>query len=280
MKFYLLKLKKIMTNFETIRKYFMNFKSMGLAHIDFKTRASGFLSPNGASRIKKAIELWPSLTPEEVNKLMEEFNSYSNKIEEMVNKAQEAKTPVLSGASDSIREFVQRIKTDAQPFIEEQKKSIDKHLRDLYEQIQSLIREGGRKAFNAKYAPDVFGDWKKEQKFYNSLVYKLSNIDNVMPIIQKQTSAYEQGEYHKIEHMFHRLVKKYPQIKQYTLKNARTSGGSLEYVMTGVDDSGETYTINTSTIGAGGYNIQIFHFRWIMSVTDSNGKTVKINTGK
>ena len=74
--------------------------------------------------------------------------------------------------------------------------------------------------------------------------------------------------------MFYRLKYKFPNIVEFKfndfIKSLRTG---FEFFVDGYDSDGVIYNISTQTIFAGGWNIQIFHMRWLMEVT-INGERV------
>jgi hypothetical protein len=272
-----------MEPFEKIRRFFSSVGNNGYRIV---LRRSGYASTNDADRTKFAVENWDKLTPEQIQQLRDEFKIPTYLVEVLVAKRQ-AKVDQKNVAQTSPNSaMINKMLETIEPVIKEGEVKLAEQMRKQKIHIDKEYKTLSSAEFDQKYGKKIMSSYKQGEfyyemyNFYNSLLGKLLTSKDITPLIEKAQKAYRDGEVSKVHRLWYNLGKKYPTLNNFVLINAPVIYGDIEFVMTAFDDAGETYTITTNTIVAGGYNIQVAHYRWLMHVKSSKGKVMKITSGK
>ena len=209
-----------------------------------------------------------------MNKLTE------NKLRKVIRRIikEEMNLPTFDIYNEAVEEVQEKIK----PFIEDGKKEIKEEVYRIEKEIRKEYEELDADEFAEKYREKIQyrgGRYFKGVKFKNSLRGKLlfgrpGDREKIITRLQKE---FEQKENSKVESLFFKLKKKYPNITQFQdfqFEKGYTDG--VKFNFTGSDNDNNTYDIHTYTIVVDGYNIQTPVLQWLMSVKDQRGKKVTI----
>lgn len=255
------------------------WKNQGITPNQIKFRGGGRFSTADADIAKALLNKWDNFSHSEQQALKGDYPDYINYLEQK-RKEKEEKT---SGKKEnkSINEIITKIHKEIDPHIKKQEQEISEKMKKRYEFIHNEKDTLSNEEFTKKYGEEIRSSYGGRSyysldKFRRSLLGRLLIEKSPNDLIEKYQSAYREKEEGKVVSLFRKLQEKYPQIEKYKYVSSSTSIDGLEFALTGWDNEQNKYTINTNTITAGGYNIQILHLRWLMRVTDQNGKSVKI----
>lgn len=260
------------------------------------------ISSATAYQTKLLIDLLPELTPEELAELEGmsytnprsgraiQFKPYIDALKRLSGQQQiKADVKNISQGADQYATLVASIKVKIEDFLIEQEVKIDKKVREGWQYIHNEYKTLSRDEFDKKFGEKKFyraiaGQPQKE--YYSLSMFGASRLgvllqlrqENIPIFIQKAQKAYREKEYGKIDALVYKLKAQYPNLSNFVMTNFRKSIDGIEFILTGDNPDGKV-SIFTQTIYAGGYNIQKLHLRWLMHVSDSQGKKIKIEQG-
>ena len=272
---------------------------------DLKTRGGGRrggISSGAAFQVKALVSLLPRLTPEEVEEIsgmsytsqrtgrVTKFADYVKKIKSLAGE-ETAKTDVkaISTGKDQYAILIAAIKVKIEDFLKEQEVRIDKVIKEDRQRIQDQYKTLPREEFQKKYGDKKFlnmGANQPAKEYYSMIMFQNSRLgvllrlsDANLPLfIEKAQKMYRDKEYGKIDKLIYKLKTRYPNLSNFVMTNYRRGVNGIEFTLTADNPDGQV-SIFTQTIYAGGYNIQRLHLRWLMHVSDSQGKKIKIEQG-
>jgi NADH dehydrogenase/NADH:ubiquinone oxidoreductase subunit G len=268
-----------------------------------KTRGGGRsgISSAAAFQTKVAVELLPQLSDVEIEELNQmkytnrngrtfEFKPYIEHFRKLGGQ-QQAKADVknISQASDEYGNLIKSIKEKIEDFLIEQEAKIDADIKKdwqfIHDAYNSMSREDFVKKFGEKKIQKaMYG--QPEKVYYTINMFYATHLGILLrtkseylpTFITKAQKMYREKEYGKIDKLIYKLKAHYPSLSNFVMTNFRKGVNGIEFTLTANSPDGQV-SIYTQTIYAGGYNIQRLHLRWLMQVSDSLGKKVKIEQG-
>lgn len=229
---------------------------------------------------KYIVDNWNYLTTKQKSELekIETYIPYIERIKEYVIKAGEKNIDFADNAvyMKIIKETIIAI----QPTIDEHKEAIKKRILENQKRILLDKNNLSEIQFNKKW-----GNEEKNHKgeiTYNLTRFKNSiegnllvwDVDDTNKYIKDKQDEYQKNEHGKLSLMFYKLQTRFPNIIDFEfLHVSKDRSGGLEFLIKGYDSDNVIYFIETNTIFAGGYNIQVFHMRWLINVS-VNGKRI------
>jgi hypothetical protein len=277
--------------------------NIGYSPYELKTRGGGRsgISSAVAYQTKTAIEILQQLSPEEVEELNQmkytnrhgktfEFKPYIEQFKRLAGQQQvKQDVKTVSTGKDQYAILIAAIKTKIEDFIVEQETNIDKNIRErwkyIHDQYDTLSHEDFRKKYGDRKVFRAIGN-QPEREYYSIAMFENSQLGVLLrtkaeylpEFITKAQKMYRDKEYGKIDKLIYKLKLKYPNLSNFIMTNYRRGVDGIEFTLTADNPNGKV-SIFTQTIYAGGYNIQRLHLRWLMHVSDSQGKNIKIEQG-
>lgn len=289
------------TNKDKVISWLKDLTNSRVSSTMLKTRAGQGISPATAYKTKMLIDYIQKLTPEEQQEISAmkyvnnsgkeyEFKWYVDSLLRLAGaKKEKVDIKNVGQGADQYSILVKTIKERIEEFLLEQEAKIDNKIREDRRYIQDQHKTLSRVDFlmkfgEKKYMRSVRG--QEPQEYYSLASFEASNFgillrlgESMLPaFILKAQKAYRDKEYGKIDKLVYKLKSKYPNLSNFTLRNYRRGIDGIEFTILADSDNG-VVDIYTQTIYAGGYNIQRLHLRWLMTVSDSTGKRVKIEQG-
>jgi hypothetical protein len=211
---------------------------------------------------------------------VEEYNPYMRMFISFADELKKKEMNKNIDKSEKFSKIISDIKNEIDPIIKEQQEKIKKSIIKSWENINKEYEEIGESNFKQKYGTKRYragGTYyismtDFSMSFLGSLLKKSEKY--LMIDIEGRQKAYKDKEYAKINRLITNLYERYNDIDNIKLINTNRSVNGIEFTMTAnVNDT--NLIINTTTIYAGGYNIQRLHLRWLMNVIDrKTGRTV------
>jgi len=268
-----------------------------------KTRGGGRsgISSAAAYQTKALVDLLPQLSAAEIEELSgmnytnrngRAFN-YKPYIEhfQRLGGEKQVKTDMkqISQATDQYGDLIKQIKEKIEDFLIEQEQKIDADIKKSWEYIRNeyktLSREDFAKKFGEKKVMRAIGNAPAKEYYTLSMfeatrlgILLRTSIERLPEFIAKAQKAYREKEYGKIDKLIYKLKARYPSLANFIMTNFRKGVDGIEFTLTADNPDGKV-SIFTQTIYAGGYNIQRLHLRWLMNVSDAQGKKIKIEQG-
>jgi hypothetical protein len=247
------------------------------------TRNMYRISYSDVSMFKYMMDNFNFLDPEQKSELesVKEYQNYLNRVKEYIIKAGEKDAEFEMAEDEVYKKIINETKIEIQPAIDEHKEEIKEKLLEDQQRIKEKKEELSEDDFIKRYGNKVTdrkGIFVRYDmtKFENSVLGKLLvwSENQTDTYIKQQQDMYQKNEHRKISFLFYKLKTRFPNIIEFKFsgieKRKRTG---LEFWIEGWDKEGVRYFIATNAIFAGGYNIQVYHMRWLMSVS-VDGKQV------
>ncbi len=256
------------------------------------TRRTRDISSNAAYQTKLAVDTFPELSPEDIEELSRkkatfktsgevvEYSEFMQVFERLADNAQAKQDQKnLSTAQDQYGDLVNTIRDRIQEFLDEQYIKIDVDIKKSRQFITTKKNSMSPEEFRETYGEKQYtrrsqgqGYYISMSKFENSKLGVLLRLaDNQLPeFITKAQEGYREAEYHKINKLVYKLKARFPDLSNFIMTAFNKSIDGIEFVLTSDSPQGQV-VIDTSTIYAGGYNIQRLHLRWLMHVSSPQG---------
>jgi len=255
------------------------------------TRRNRDISSNQAYYTKLAVEALPDLTPEDrevINKKkitytesgrVVAFADYLKQFDYLAGEIQNKQDQKnLSTGSDQYAELVNTIRDKIQGFLQEQFVKIDADIKKTKTFITDKHNTMSPEEFQETYGEKIYRRGSQDSFYYSMSRFENSKLgiilrlrDAQMPeFILKAQESYREKEYFKIDKLVFKLKQRFPALQNFVMTNFGSSLDGIEFVISADDPEGKV-VIDTSTIYAGGYNIQRLHLRWLMHVSSPQG---------
>ncbi len=268
-----------------------------------KTRGGGRsgISSATAFQTKVAVELLPQLSDAEIDELSQmkytnrngktfEFKPYIEHFQRLGGQQQvKADIKNIGQATNQYADLIKSIKEKIEDFLVEQEAKIDADIKKdwqfIHDAYNTMSREDFAKKFGEKKVQKAMYD-QPEKIYYSINIFYASHFGILLrtkseylpTFITKAQKMYREKEYGKIDKLIYKLKAHYPSLSNFVMTNFRKGVNGIEFTLIADNPDGKV-SIYTQTIYAGGYNIQRLHLRWLMQISDSLGKKVKIEQG-
>lgn len=249
------------------------------------------ISSNQAYYTKLAVESLPELTPEDrevINKKkitftesgrVVAFADYLKQFDYLAGEIQNKQDQKNIGAGqDQYAKLVKDIREAIEDFLQQQFVKIDADIKKTKTFITDKHNTMSREEFQETYGEKIYRRGSQDSFYYSMSRFENSKLgiilrlpDNKMPeFILKAQESYREKEYFKIDKLVFKLKKRFPDLQNFVMTNFGSSLDGIEFVISADSPEGKV-VIDTSTIYAGGYNIQRLHLRWLMHVSAPSG---------
>jgi len=205
-----------------------------------------------------------------------DFKKYIDRAKTYIIKAGEKN--ITFADSPVYIKIIKEVKEAVQPAIDSYKEEIKKKL--LKKQVDIINEKSTMSVtdFEKKYGNEYIDSKNNIRISMNS--FNMTELGQLLIMdetetnkyIKDQQDDYQEMEYNKIQTLFYRLQTGFPQIIDFKFKDFSWDIKGLEFIINGYDSNDVIYFINTQGISAGGWNIQRWHMRWLMSVWIGNEK--------
>jgi hypothetical protein len=271
-----------MTNKQKVEHTIKRMIERRISPYNLGMRAKIGLSSASAYQTKLCVNMIKDMSKSDVDSLLgvEEYNPYMRMFISFADELKKKEMNKNIDKSEKFSKIISDIKNEIDPIIKEQQEKIKKSIIKSWENINKEYEEIGESNFKQKYGTKRYragGTYyismtDFSMSFLGSLLKKSEKY--LMIDIEGRQKAYKDKEYAKINRLITNLYERYNDIDNIKLINTNRSVNGIEFTMTAnVNDT--NLIINTTTIYAGGYNIQRLHLRWLMNVIDrKTGRTV------
>lgn len=225
---------------------------------------------------KYIVDNWNFLTDEQKSELRKNdaYLPYIERVKEYIVKAGEKN---INFADNSVYiKIINETKIAIQPAIDSHKEVIKENILKKQKSIlldkETLSEIGFAKKWGIETGKEGVYNLIS---FYNSIEGKLLiwNTEDTNKYIKKVQDEYQKKEHDKLSLMFYKIKNRFPNIIDFKFLHTTKDKNGLEFRIKGYDSEKVIYFIETNIIFAGGYNIQVFHMRWLMNVS-VNGKRI------
>jgi hypothetical protein len=270
----------IFVKIKQILNYFVKNKVNAWDLAPRKTKDMYRVSFSNITSFKYIVDNFNFLDSEQKSEIeeTEEYKDYMNRAKTYILKAEEKN---MDFADDSVyTKIIAETKIKIQPTIDEHKQEIKEKILNQQKEIKKQKSELSEDDFIKKYGEKItdrkgnfvnYSMYKFEQSVLNGLLEWSKDQTDVY--IKQQQDMYQENEHNKLAFLFVKLKMRFPNITEFEFGDVEKRRTGIEFLINGFDKDGVIYEIHTNTIFAGGYNIQVYHMRWLMSVL-VNGKQV------
>lgn len=244
------------------------------------------VSPNEAYAMKYTFDVWVISSDAERQQLRDEFpkliyffNWLDHKAAETNAKVQAANpTEVLKKMGTDIKELMETKIVEGQNHIAQ---TMNSDASAIYADYIDMSRDDFAKKYYQKvqYGSHISYSAYKFTASKTGRLLAAKIAGNLDAMIKNAQDIYRDGEHGKIDSMVYKLATRIGvDIESYDISKLSDRKVYGEFTITVKTSDGATVRVQTETIYAGGYNIQVLHLRWLMKFKDISGKQVSIGS--
>jgi len=267
---------KDMTDKQKLEYYLNQMVSRRIHPYNLGLRAKTGLSSATAYQTKQSVEIVANMSQDDINYFLsnKDYKPYMDSFLRFANELNKKQISKNIDQSEKYSKIISEIKEEIEPIIKEQQEKIKKSIIYSWKSINKEYEEIGEEGFNKKYGKKVYRRdgsvaYISMSEFLRSFIGSLWRKPEKYLIkeIEYQQKTYKDKEHAKVNKLISNLSQRYPNIDNIKLINTKRSINGIEFNM--IAEMGDReLIIDTSTIYAGGYNIQKLHLRWLMHVID------------
>ena len=247
-------------------------------------RKAAGVSASTAYAMKYTFDVWVNISDSERQQLRDEFPKLQSFFVWLDMKAAEsnAKTKAAN-PTDMLKKLGADIKQMMESKIAEGQDQIARTMNATANAVHTDYLDLSKEDFAKKYYQKLqYGSRSSysAHKFNTSKNGRLltAKLDgNLDSLIKNAQDAYRTGEHNKIDSLVYKMSTRIgSDIQSYDISKLTDRKVYGEFVIVVKTVDGATIRVETETIYAGGYNIQVLHLRWLMKFKDITGKEVSI----
>lgn len=270
-----------MTDCQKVQRYILGMIQRNIRPYSLGLRAKQGLSSATAYKTKLCVNMLMDMEQSEIDTMLnnEEMQPYMRAFISLMNDLKRKENNKNIDKSKKFAKVIKDIKNQIEPLIVEQQAKIEKQMWLQWNNINNEYKELGETNFAKKYGKRMSYPGREYYSLSSFRMGRLGSMlnkreDRMAVDIKGTMGAYKDMEHAKIHKLITNLNERYPDIDKIKLIDNSRSVNGIEFRMSAKINTTKLF-IDTTTIYAGGYNIQRLHLRWLMHVIDAKtGKTL------
>jgi len=270
-----------MTPTQKVKYYVEGMIKRRIRPYDLGLRVKRGLSSATAYQTKLCVGYLDEMNQKDIDSMLsnEHYKPYMNVFISFAKELKRKENLKNIDKSSKFEDIIETLKKEIKPIIVEQQEKIKDHAWSSWKKINKEYEEIGEESFKEKYGRKLyFGRNRNTGEPITRL--SLSDYTRSYPgcylrmsekfverDIKSRQEAYQTAEYGKVNKLIGKLAERYPSIDDMKLTNTDRSVSGIEFTMSAKIE-GSPVRIDTTTIYAGGYNIQRLHLKWLLHVID------------